>query len=189
MNLPKPDTFVLVVAAMSEKMVSLENQRYELEAHIRADHEKMDDMQRDLTDKRRECEEAHIARENLSYDIDRLRRENGDLRARQPSFDYYKSRCEQLEQELLALKFNGETDPLKRVETYMNGEGGTLWSKGMKIECIKGVRMCTGWGLKEAKDWCEANGGKFAHKVPSLPTLEDSGPHTKPSQDMVRKSA
>jgi len=184
MNLPKPDSFVMMVTILSEKLAQKEAEVLTHLAHISADHEAMDDMQRTLTDKREECENLYVKNDNLTYDINSLRRENESLRARQPSFDYYKDRCATLEQELLSLKFGGETDPNKRVITYMQREGGKMWADGNKIGCIKGVRECTGWGLKEAKDYSEANGAKFAPKL----LEEENGPHTKPSQDMVRKT-
>lgn len=176
MNLPKPDSFVMMVTILSEKLAQKEAECLALQAHISADHEEMDDMQRRLTTKSEECSDLYTRNDNLVYDIDRLRRENSDLRARQPSYDYYRDRCATLEQELLSLKFGGETDPFKRAATYMKNEGGKLWVGGNKIACIKGVRECTGWGLKEAKDYSEAEGPKFS----------DNGPGTQRSQDLAR---
>ena len=63
MNMPKPDTFVMMVAMMSEKLVQKENECFELRTHISDDHAEMDEMQRTITDLRRqvetECEEAN----------------------------------------------------------------------------------------------------------------------------------
>lgn len=182
MNLPKPDSFVMMVSILSEKLAQKEAECLALQAHISADHEAMDDMQRTLTDKRVECEDLYVKNDNLTYDINRLRRENGDLRAKQDNTTYYQNRCAALEQELLTLKYGGETDPYKRASTFMQKEGGQMWHNGNKIGCIKEVRACTGWGLKEAKDWCESNGPSFAPKL-----LEsDNGPGTKRSQDLAR---
>lgn len=184
MNMPKPDTFVLVVAALSEKLVQKENECFELKAHISADHAEMDEMQRTITDLRTQAEsrydeldELRVSNSNLSQDKWRLENRVYDLEGRVRNSDYLNAEVTRLKEELLTLKY-GNGSPDERARTYMEREGARLWQEGNKILCIKGVRECTGWGLKESKDYSEANG----------PTVEPA-PKTKPSEDLARKSA
>jgi hypothetical protein len=44
----------------------------------------------------------------------------------------------------------------ERLFTYLCGEGSALYRDGKKIQCIKGVREVTGWGLKQSKDFVES---------------------------------
>lgn len=183
MNMPKPDTFVLVVAALSEKLVQKENECFEVRLALTNAEEELSDIRANRDRLYDECDNLRIQVQNLQDTNDRQRRTISDLDYKAQDNTYYKNRCATLEQELLSLKYGGETDPHKRAISYMEKEGGKLWAEGNKIQCIKGVRECTGWGLKEAKDYSEAEGPKFAPKL----LQEESGPHTKPSEDLARK--
>lgn len=186
MNMPKPDTFVLVVAALSEKLVQKENECFELKAHISADHAEMDEMQRTITDLRTQAEsrydeldELRVSNSNLSQDKWRLENQVYDLEGRVRNSDYLNAEVTRLKEELLTLKY-GVGDPEARVRNFMLKEGGKLWSEGNKIACIKGVRECTGWGLKESKDYSEAWGPKYA------PQSDETPSGTKRSEDLAR---
>jgi ribosomal protein L7/L12 len=172
----KPDTFVLIVAALSEKLVQKENELGELRTHIASDHEKMDDMQYNLTDLRRECDS--LREENSTYRDRQYRLENQvyDLQNKIHTQDYITAENARMREELLQLKYGNGTAE-ERARTYMEKEGARQWQAGNKILCIKGVRECTGWGLKEAKDYSEANG----------PTVEPA-PKTQPSEDLKRQT-
>lgn len=199
MNQYTPDTFVLVVAALSEKLVEKERMCVELADHIKEDHAHMDDMQRTITDLRAQSEskydemdELRVRNENLSNDKYRLENRVYDMEAKLRNQDYIEAENARMKEELLTLKY-GVGGPDTRVRNFMLKEGGKLWSEGKKIECIKGVKMCTGWGLKEAKDYSEEWGPRYA---PEPTSQEGSGPHTKRSQDLpqgvgdgVKKSA
>jgi ribosomal protein L7/L12 len=190
MNNLKPDTFVLMVAAMSEKMVELENGRVDLLTHISQDHAEMDRMQETITDLRRQaedkCDELSDLRlqvQNLRDTTDRQRFALGDVAYLRTQNVELQARVQKLESENYKLKYDGKT-PEEVALQYMVLEGGKVWADGQKITCIKEVRACTQWGLKEAKDWCEANGSKFAPE----PNVEEKGPNTRPSQGQVRKT-
>ncbi len=172
----KPDTFVMMCALMSDKMVQQSMTIGSLEAHIVGDHAEMDEMQRTITDLRRQLETAN----------DKLYRMGPD--------NYYQRRCGELEQvnsrlyeEVRQLRRKAYGEGESGARAYMEAEGAKLWETN-KIATIKGVRECTGWGLKETKDWCEAySAHKAVFNVPSLPSAEvneESGPTTKRSQQV-----
>lgn len=161
----KPDTFVLVVAAMSEKMVEQERTIMELSDHIRGDHEAMDDMQRTITG----------LRESLSL-----------ISANNENFDYMKRRADELYEQVrnltienARLKYGGNT-PEETARAYMKAHGVDKWNNPNlgKIGTIKVVREITGWGLKETKDFCEAYMDRHERGEVSR---EESGPGTKRS--------
>jgi cell division protein FtsB len=171
----KPDTFVLVVAALSEKLVQKENQVCELQAHIEADHAEMDNMQRTITDLRVQAEEQY----DLRAERNRLEDKVYSLESKVRNQDYLEAECTRLKEELLTLKF-GPGDAHQRVRNYMLKEGGGVWAANNKILCIKGVKEVTGWGLKEAKDYVEEWGPRYAD------TSEETPSGTKRSQDLAR---
>lgn len=177
-------TFTTMLALLTTKLVDAETHISDQETHIRADHEEMDRMQRTITDLRTRNEEMYDEKRRLE---DRV----WELESKERIEDDLRTQVERLKEEVRTLKY-GEGPVGTRLHTYMAREGGKLWNEGNKILCIKGVRECSGWGLKESKDWAEANGPTYAPKVASAPSLdlkEESSPHTKPSEDLVRKSA
>jgi predicted RNase H-like nuclease (RuvC/YqgF family) len=175
----KPDTFVLVVAALSEKLVTLENQRGEMEDHIRADHAEMDVMQGRLTEYSRECESLRDENSNLRTENYNLKDRLYSLESKVRYQHSLEDECARLKEEVLKLKYGSGT-PSERVSAYMRTEGERILADGNKILCIKGVKECTGWGLKEAKDYVEAYKPTVSYETPS---------GTKRSEDLVRKSA
>lgn len=175
MNNAKPDTFVLVVAALSEKLVQKENECFDLKAHIAADHAEMDDMQRTITDLRAQAEDMY----DLRAEKNRLEDKVYSLESKVRNQDYLEAECARLKEEVLTLKY-GAGDAHQRVRNYMLREGGKVWAAGNKILCIKGVKEVTGWGLKEAKDYVEEWGPRYAD------TSEETPSGTKRSQDLAR---
>lgn len=180
----KPDTFVMMVAMMSEKLVEKETELGELRAHLAMHHADMEADADLITTLREEHTNLRVQNENLIDANNRQRRTIAELEGKVRDVEWIRPEYERMKQELLTLKYGGEKDPHKRAEVYMTREGGKTWASGNKIECIKCVRECTGWGLKETKDWCEQNADKYLPKPPSLDKEEGSGPHTKRSSQV-----
>ena len=55
-------------------------------------------------------------------------------------------------------------------EVQMDRKILDFWASGQKVEAIKFCRNETGWGLKEAKDYCDALGAR------GVPNIEPSTP-------------
>src|SRR5688572_10123991 len=106
MHFPKPDTFVLTVAAMSEKMVGQANRIFELETHLTAHHEQMDADQRTITDLREQLEEVW----NLREQNETQRRTISDLRYKSDNYDNMRRENERLYAEVQYLR----TEKVKR---------------------------------------------------------------------------
>lgn len=168
MHFPKPDTFVLMCAAMSEKMVEQQNHILDLTTHLAAHHEQMDADQRTITDLREQLEEVWSLREQ----VETQRRTISDLRYRSDNYENMRQENERLYVEVRKLQTEKvrrdlNISPLATPEeagnTYMLLHGVEVYNRistpevaGGKIECIKVVRSLTGWGLKETKDFVEA---------------------------------
>jgi len=188
----KPDTFVLVVAALSEKMVQKENECVELRDHIASDHASMDDMQRTITDLRVQCERL----QDKADDVDYFRTRYQDMSHKMEGYEHLRSQNAELWEQVRVLKmenhklrYGGQT-PEETANNYMLSQGRQVWERGDRIQCIKEVREVSGWGLKETKDWCEAYIARLDNEK------EESGPGTKRSSqipsgvgDSVKKSA
>lgn len=179
-NMPKPDTFVLVVAALSEKLVQKENECYTLRQELTSAQEEVSYQKDSKEQMYAEVDNLRMQVANLSDANARQRNTISDMSYKAENLTYYQDRCAKLEEEVRALKY-GCGDPDQRVRNFMLKEGGKLWSEGNKIACIKGVRECTGWGLKESKDYSEVWGPRYA------PECEDC-PKTMPSEDLARKA-
>lgn len=129
----KPDTFVLIVAAMAEKLV-------EKEAQISTYHDEMNDMERTMSDLRQENRRMYDQVDKLPY----LHSRNEELQ----------HMVDKLRRQVHALQFAGKS-PEETAIAYMNAQGIHLWHTNSWIACIKEVRQLTQWGLKDAKEWCE----------------------------------
>jgi len=183
----KPDSFVMLAALMSDKLVQMENTIADLNSHISDDHAQMDEMQNTITDLRRQLE--------ARYDeLNRLRQQAGDAA-------YYEQKVRQLEADNAQLRMKVDPEINERVESYMKTTGVYLWLKGEKIACIKGVRDATRmnsslppWGLKETKDFCESYDYqsyiiadvKKAEQETDTFLHEQEGPHTLRSSQQVK---
>lgn len=182
MHFPKPDTFVLTVAAMSEKMVEQANRIFDLENHLASHHETMDADQRTITDLREQLEEVW----NLREQVETQRRTISDLRYRADNYDNMRRENDRLYAEVQNLrtekiKRDLNISPLATPEeagnTYMLLHGVKVWYTpstpevaGGKIECIKVVRSLTGWGLKETKDFVEAYMARHENQKEETPS-------------------
>lgn len=181
MHFPKPDTFVIMCAAMSEKMVEQQNTILDLTTHLASHHETMDADQRTISDLRDQLEEVWGLREanerqkrtisDLSYKVehyDSLRRENERLSAE----------VRELKLATYKVKYGGQT-PEEVANNYMKVEGLQVCNRPRspdpnvfsgKIDCIKVVREMTGWGLKEAKDFVEAYMARHENQKEETPS-------------------
>lgn len=157
MNL-KPDTFVLVVAALSDKLVEKETEIAEMVAHITRDHATMDEMQERNTHLSNQVDTMYDLREENRS----LRSQVTSLRGKAENYDYLSSQnnelhaqVRKLQTEIHKLTYGGQT-PEETANAYMLAQGVSKWLEGERIGTIKVVREVTGWGLKEAKDFCDA---------------------------------
>ncbi len=151
------ETLKVIVQALAEKVEAQALTITDLNDHITRDHAEMDRMQYTITDLRRQGE----WRGDLEHDL-----------------SYYRARCNQLEAEVRRLELVADPEKEGRINAYMRNHGESLLRFGKKIECIKGVREVSGWGLKESKDFVEAY--KLPEVAPSS-SEEESGPNTKRS--------
>jgi len=189
MNNPKPNAYVAIVALMSEQLVQAEATMLDLRAHITADHAEMDEMQRTITDLRTQAESKYDELDNLRTSNQeyseknwRLQNQVYDLESKVGNHSYLTAECERLREEVLTLKYGNGT-PEERASAYMKAEGESVLRGGNRILCIKGVKECTRWGLKEAKDYVEA------YKLPTPTIVDDETPSgTKRSQDLARSA-
>lgn len=176
----KPDSFVMMVALMSEKMVQQERVIVDLNTHISDDHAHMDDMQRTITSLKEEREELWARCDTLSNQVRNLAQQS-------ESFDYLKRNHDELYVQVRKLQVEnarlmyGGNSPEETANAYMKAHGVSRWNDENlgKIGTIKVVREITGWGLKETKDFCEAYMAR--QETPKEET--DSG--TKRSSQMV----
>lgn len=170
MHFPKPDTFVIMCAAMSEKMVEQQNTILDLTTHLAGHHEQMDDMQHTITDLRTQLEEKYHLQDQV-YELQATVRA---LRPRAERCDELKNSYDTLYAEvrkLRAEKLRGELNlplqatPEEAANAYMLLHGVKQYDLpyepgspvlGGKIQCIKVIREVTEWGLKESKDFVEA---------------------------------
>lgn len=118
------------------------------------------------------CEEMERRNDMLSEDLDQERRDNSDLRTRlrtaeekvraAGNIEWVRQDLTSAQNEVARLRaelMSFKQDPRimePRLLAYISGEGRELMAAGKKIECIKGVRHVTSWGLKETKDFVEA---------------------------------
>jgi predicted RNase H-like nuclease (RuvC/YqgF family) len=128
------DPFVTMLAILNSKIQAqadrisfLEDEHADLEMRFQS---KCEDYAADLAGSRQE--------------IETLR---GDLR-------WYKSHADLLQRELDKIRLN-DPEVKEKLATFMKEKGETLLHDGQKIECIKQIRILTGFGLKEAKDFVE----------------------------------
>lgn len=128
---------------------------------------------------------AAIKAENV-----RLRNQLDDWRARIENVGHVASsnndlraQVRKLQAENYKLRFGGHTTE-EVAQAYMRNQGAETWAQGApaKLNTLNVIREITGWGLREAKDWCEAF---MSTHVPTLPdkveakvTEEESGPRT-----------
>ena len=138
------------------------------DAHIRADHDTKDVDQRTITDLRTRLDTMYDKVAEMEY----IRSRNAEL----------ENLNAQLRRDNHKLRFDGLSSE-ECAKAYMEGQGKAEWHNGNKIACIKGVRECTGWGLKDSKDYCEAYPW---NKVSA--SEEGSGPGTKRSSGQVAKA-
>jgi len=152
--------FLTMLTLMTVKLGEAEAECVELRAHIKADHEVMDEDQRTITDLRTQNARMYdIQEENYSLksrmEDMKYRTENYDSVVRENQRLYAEVR--QLQTEKLRRELN--ISPLATLEeaahAYMLLKGAKVWTEGNKIACIKVCREVTGWGLKETKDFCE----------------------------------
>ena len=131
----------------------------------------MSQMELEVQTLAQRCEELETRNDFLSDDLDEERRTNSDLRSRLSTAEekvrqagnneWLKQDLENLRQRNLDLTkaldaYKSDPKVMEpRLLAYIMGEGRNLALNGKKIECIKGVREITPWGLKEAKDFVE----------------------------------
>lgn len=199
----KPDTFVLVVAALSEKLVQKENEISDLLTYNQQQRQELEDTERTISDLRQECQEMWDAREENRTLNDRI----SYISSKLESYEYMRTqnaelyqRVRTLENENYKLRFGGAT-PEETATAYMKDQGVAEWSSN-RIGVIKNVRQITHWGLKEAKDWCDAYvqpqpatiGDIIRQKLGSVPKpseaapTDDNVPGTLPSSSQDRKA-
>lgn len=183
MHSHKPDTFVLVTAAMSEKMVEQATRIFDLESHLALQSEQMYADQRTISDLRSQVSEMHNLREcnerqsrtisDLSYkhaaQVNNLKQENEQL--------YDEVRQLRIEKARRDLCISLQATPEEAAIAYMQMYGVDMWNKpstpdvaGGKIECLKVVRSLTGWDLRPAKDFVEAYMARYEEGKEETPS-------------------
>lgn len=88
--------------------------------------------------------------------LETLRQAQVPSRIRESDFDFYKSEYTRLQAKIMELQHTPEV--LAKAEACWNEQGSAQWKAGNKIAAIKLCRETTQWGLKEAREWCEAKG-------------------------------
>lgn len=181
------DTTIALMLAQMTIIESLDKEAAAAIAHINADHEFMAEQANIISDLRRQLEENGNyyaeSKRAIQEENKRLRDQMYDMRPKVEGFDSLKAKydgvCAELdalrqEHTKLKLGLTGLDTNEQVASTYMQRRGLEMWAVN-KIDTIKVVREVTGWGLKEAKDFCE----NYIRNASA--TVEESGPQTQRS--------
>ena len=155
MNTNSSDPFVVMSLIYSQKLADLKALNKELRSSIQDYSSDLLDLAYKFKDKDDQIDYLNRLVKQHENTISDLRSNNYELEAQ--------------------LKKYALNDPevKQRAYDYMVAEGTELWQTGSKIQAIKEVRLKTGWGLKDAKDFVEA------HVVNLVKTfMEESGGFT-----------
>ena len=184
MHSPKMDAFVLVVAAMSDKMVEMATAQFEQEEHLARHHEQLDERARTISSLREQVEDLYAQRDRLSSQVRDLLEVARERDTYKGDYARLMEECQKLRQENYKWEYGlqGLTDT-EAAKSYMNSRGERLWADA-KIAVIKVIRQVTGWDLHVAKGWCEAHMGALQSAQEQKKAEEESGPHTKRSSQV-----
>lgn len=142
-------SLVSVIALLASKLEDSEKQIAELQDDMKHDGALMRTMCDKLAHMRADLSRMNgyeLEAERLRIQVEKLERDNARL-----SYDLLHPTPKQ----------NDLPENLDEyANAYMKAEGKTLWSKGERIHCLQGIRLATGWNLKQcltyARDYMDS---------------------------------